>query len=316
MLRISRNRSALLLGALATIAIACHGQNLPQSAQRGSTVLIPFGGNFASDPGMVVGYGGVDYADPQRGTMIFQLGEEGGFELTTRATTTVLAHPATQHAREGDGLSGRSGFQHLSVVDIPLDAPLGTHDLFLVRRPSEGSDIAAGFLQSTISILPEVIDAGGVQVVGIPTPFAGWICPFGNCSLSDASGEIPAVVPDPLIRTRLSENVWAVELEVQYPPARIDIVDALHVTLAGAAGNAIVTNNAAMVFLEDDGEGTAIVSAAGHASDFRTLAVVFRLGNGETQPLDVAEVPILVRAAYAENGFPLSSVSVANKSIR
>jgi hypothetical protein len=100
MLRTSRSRPCLILAVLALSALACHGQNLPQSAQRGSTILITFSGTFASAPDRVVGYGGIDHSDPQRGTMVLQLGGQGGFELLTRATTTVLAHPAAQQARE------------------------------------------------------------------------------------------------------------------------------------------------------------------------------------------------------------------------
>lgn len=176
-----RNRLlvCLLLPLLISAVIACQGQNLAQTAQQGSTIAITLGGTFSTlafDPSvLVVGYGGTAFTDHQRGKMVYQLDQFDGFELTTRATTTFLSHPASSRARTGWGLKPfTSGHQHVSIVDIPSDAPLGTHSLYVVRRVSGSADIQVDMHPAEIRILPASIDVGGEVVVGESTEFKAW----------------------------------------------------------------------------------------------------------------------------------------------
>jgi hypothetical protein len=315
-----RYRLSLSLLVLAWVTLACTGYNLPQTAQRGSTIAIPFAGfswgaYWPPLAGLEVGFGGTQHTDYQRGTMIFKLDEPTGFELIPRVTTALLSHPAAGNSR-GTHPEGNSGVQFVSIVDIPTDAPLGRHNIYLVRRAAPGqpgSDIDIGLLDSTISILPEDIEVnGGAETIwGTSTPFGG----FWNHIFIDRTAEIHHFIPDPQLRITLGPwSPWAVELQIQYPADVINIVDALEFS-----GRESVNNETAVVWLDDNvqgSQGTVTVAAAAKSRPFDSLSLVFTLDDGASQTLDLATLPTpSVLAAYDANGVPLPGVTVSSVSI-
>jgi hypothetical protein len=313
------NHWSAILAVLTLLATsACQGRVVPLSAQRGSTVLIPLNGAFA-DPATAIGYGGATYADHQRGEMVFKIDSPTGVELVTRATTAVLPHPASRHARNGAGASpGLSGFQHVSLVDIPTGAPLGRHDLYLVRRDASGEQ-NLGLLRASIEILPESVLAGTETITGAPTPFRGWPCLFCGSGAQNVAAEIPLLVPDPQIEIRLDASVWAVELAIDYPADVIDVVDVIHVPYRGT-GVPMVSGDAAVAWVEDPGVQTGIatarVSAASAEAAFEHLAVVFTLDDGASQILDLNDVAVTVTAAYDDQGSAVPGLGIAALDIR
>jgi hypothetical protein len=172
-----RTLVALSLLGLAALLGACMGQPIGLSAQRGSTIAIPLQGDGTFGATAPVGYGGSAYTDVQRGELVFQLDGPGGFELTTRLAmeTDISRRLFTIH-----GLTAR---QILVMVDIPIDAPLGTHSLYLVNRLDGVDTPVVPAYEGQIKILPESIEValagGGTETIsGAPTPLEfyndGW----------------------------------------------------------------------------------------------------------------------------------------------
>jgi hypothetical protein len=316
----SRNRlfACLWLLPLAWAALACQGQNLAHTAQRGSTIAISLGGTFSTGAflasSLVVGYGGTAFTDYQRGEMVYQLDGFGGPELITRATTTLLPHPASGRARTGWWLNtATSGHQHVSIVDIPTDAELGTHSVYVVRRVG-GSDIQIGMHPADIKILPQsipVVGPGGPEdVVGESTDFAAWYMGGWN----DHTSDIPTIAPKPQLRLVLSDFVYAVEIDVTYPSLVIDVLDAIQ---ASTAADSDLIDKRATVWFDDDGSGSATIHAAANGQAIGVISLVFGLDDGASQILeDPFDVVATVTAAYDENGDPLAGITVANQDIR
>src|SRR5262245_59843903 len=105
--------------------LGCQTRPIPLSAQRGSTVVIPLSWGTG-----LFGYGGTEYTDYQRGQMVFRLDSLTGFELTTRFSTIAVASPRASFGATATSAGG----QVVSLVDIPVGAPLGTHALYVVRK--------------------------------------------------------------------------------------------------------------------------------------------------------------------------------------
>jgi hypothetical protein len=322
MLLHNRHLAYLWLLPLTWVVLACQGQNLAHTAQRGSTIAISLGGNWSTGafaPNvLVVGYGGTAFTDYQRGEMVYKLDGFGGPELITRATTTLIAHPASSSARDGlDLFTLSSGQQHVSIVDIPSDAPLGTHSLYVVRRVSGSSDIQVGEHPAKIQILDSSYSVEGPggpeEIAGTSTDFASWTCNFTDCYWGDQTGNIPAVIPDPQLRMRLSSAVHAVKLQVSYPPQVIDVLDAIQ---SSTSLDTYLTGDHATVWFEDDGSGSVTIQAAADGQPFNAVSLVFGLDDGASQILDPASVVATVTAAYDEDGNPLSGVTVNQKKIR
>lgn len=141
---------------------------------------------------------------------------------------------------------------------------------------------------------------------GTPTPIALWICnPFGGgCGWGDGHGFLDGVVPRPELGIRLSSDVYAAELTVDYTAAAnvIDILDSHQAKFASAS-----LDHDAVVWLEDDTTGDARVHAVSQGNPIRNLGVVFELEG--TTPLDPANVNVFVNGAWDQNGNSVSGVS-------
>src|SRR5262245_54574068 len=115
---------------------ACQGQTLPLSAQAGSTSAIPLPNTATTGAGGVIGYGSSVVDDLQRGELAFRLDGTSGFELVTRGTTALSPVPASSMARDGS-FAFAPPAQVFVMLDIPANAPLGTHSLSIIRRRIE-----------------------------------------------------------------------------------------------------------------------------------------------------------------------------------
>src|SRR5262245_27152442 len=167
-----RQAVATLLLVTAGI-LGCQTRPIPLSAQRGSTVVLPLSWGTG-----LFGYGGTEYTDYQRGKMVFRLDGAAGFELTTRFSTIAAPSP-----RAILGTSGSAGGQVISLVDIPLAAPLGTHSVFVARNQG-GSDYPFTY-GGQLKILPESVTAGSETITGQSTPreaFSFWLGNSGSWS--------------------------------------------------------------------------------------------------------------------------------------
>jgi|GEM_PF-6520770 len=295
-------RWAVAVGALAAAAaLGCQGEVLPLSAQAGSTVLIPLSGDPAAG---MVGYGGTAHEDYQRGRLVYQLGGPGGFELVTRATAAALPVPNAQLSK-----TVAPQRQIVSLVDIPADAPVGTHTLHVVRRRSEGGvsvDYAGPPYFGELTILPHELEVDGFasSFLGAPTPFSRWL--FG--AFRDASDQAYVAIPLPELRIRLSADVAAAELRIEYPADVIDVFDVFEPPV-------FVSSDLATVWYEDDSaNGVVDVGAVASTAPFRVLSLAFSLDDGSAQILDPADVRVFVEGAWSAAGTPLA-VSVTSQQV-
>jgi hypothetical protein len=289
------------------VSIGCQGRIAPLAAQQGSTVLIPLNDEGSAAP---VGYGGTLAEDYQRGTLVYRLDGPAGPELVTRATGQALPPPSAPLARQ----SFAPKRQVVSLVDIPANAPLGTHTLHVVRERLEGGvpvEYPGPDYEGEITILPEtlVVDApGGPEVVtGAPTPFEKFACLFGNCAWSDATAHVRDAIPLPELRIAVSGDVAALELEIVYPTAVIAVQD-----LYEPPGQRV--SHLARVWYAESPPGVLRVGAVAGAAPFSTLALAFSLVDGPAAILDPADVTVSVVGAWSESGAPVSA-SVVSKQI-
>ena len=308
----------LLVGALALLAIAgCMGNPIPLSAQAGSTIVVPYSSSDFDvfefvDP---VGFGGTEVEDPQRGTLVLQLDSFGGFELTTRLGLNAAA---PVEAPVGAGAAGW-GSQLLLVVDIPTDAPLGTHDLVLVNRRVEGGvpvDTQITPSPGAIRILPTVVDAGGELVTGAATPGqffspgAGFL-PLKDFVDLDGDGELDNffenAVPEPSFGVQVSTPTGQVppgsaprliayaSVDVTYPAGVIDIERVV-----------ATYPNDGLVWFEDDQLGNLTVYGLSlkkrGATGLGPFRVVFSLDDPDAALLDLASVGATLDTARDQFG--------------
>lgn len=295
--------AVLILGALA----ACSGKPIPLSAQAGSTVAIPLlSGSYPTE----IGYGGTEVTDYQRGALVFRLDGPTGMELVTRGTSLVFASPASAAGR--GIVSGPS--QIVSIGDLPADAPVGTHSLYVTRRRIEaGQPVEYAFpgYAGPIQILPNQITVplsggGSESITGAPTPFQAYLG-----SWLDVRANVPWVVPDPELRLQLSTAVFALEMTVVYPASVITVQDVLEPPV-------IATDHLATVWSSESNPsqpGTLHVKAVAGAQGFSTVSLVFTLKDGASQILDPDATTVTVTKAYDQNGDALSP-SISSKSIR
>lgn len=295
-------RSVEFLGLLLFAAgmSACTTNPIPLSAQAGSTFVVPLMGAGGST---VIGFGGSEYTDYQRGEMVYwlddtdpELGGIGGFPLDTRLSLPASAHPASKIALQG--VLFASPPQILSIVDIPADAPEGTHSLHIVRELPNGDKFPGPIYPLGIKILPNSIDTTDQSET-----IVGAITPSGN---TQGNTDFSQAIPRPRILILISggnDAVSAFEFDLTYPSNLIDVVDAFQ---AASFGNP--ANKAALVWIDDDGAGLVHVSGVAHP-DFagaaffpRHIDVVFVLDEGNTVPLDVANVSVSPPTAYDLDG--------------
>jgi hypothetical protein len=290
------------------ISFGCQGQIAPLSAQAGSTIVIPVSG----DPNIVpMGYGGTEGEDYQRGTLVYQLDEPGGFELVTRASSAVAPVPNTTATVEFFAPKR----QVVSVVDIPTNAPLGSHTLHVKRRRIESGspvDYTGPEYNGEITILPNEVefDVGGTPEtsVGAPTPSLVWECPlFNTCGWHPRppSGAIP--MPELRLTTEDEVNsIGAIELEVEYPASVIDIFDVYEVAT-------FQTNHLAVVWYDNDETNGVLRIGASATSPIPviTIGIAFQLVDGETEILDLDDVAVSVEEAWDLEGAAISSLTMS-----
>lgn len=289
------------------LSIGCQGRIAPLAAQQGSTVVIPLN---AEGEVPEFGYGGTVAEDYQRGTLIYRLGGPTGPELVTRASGQALLPPNAKH----QSIPFFPRRQIVSVVDIPDDAPLGTHTIDVVRRRLEGGtpvDYPGPSYAGELTILPEeitfTVNGSPQTVTGAPTPFENYVCLLGSCGWSDATQGIRNALPLPELRIRLSAAVSALELEVQYPTDVIEVFD-----LYEPPGEPLV--HPARVWYSESPAGSLQIGAVADVLPLQTIALAFSLVDGEAEILDAEDVTVTVVGAWDEDGDPLS-VSVTSKTI-
>lgn len=274
-------RRAFALGLAAVVASAamllgCSMNPLPLSAQAGSTVLIPVEFQQAT-----LGFGGADFADPQRGELVYSLGSgdppgPGGLELVTRFTILGAHDPRSANAADAV-TSGR--VLALSVVDIPATAPPGRHRLYVVRRDAAGDHPLNDALPRPslgIRILPPSIEAGGETIVGAPSPLEAWS--WLTRSWWPGERALAQLIPDPTLEIALTHPVsaqpvalHALTLVVTYPESVIDVTRAI--PPPGLRN--------ASFWIEPLAPGVVRVQAAA-GDPFDRLGIVFRLDHPST----------------------------------
>lgn len=297
-------RLGLLTGALLALGLtACRTFPIPLSAQAGSTIAIP----VANGGQAGLAYGGKDFTDYQRGELVYQLDGAGGFELETRYTIAAAAHKASLLAAVPQlstlSLPWTPPVQVISVVDIPDDAPEGTHTFHIVRRQAGQPDVDMPDYTGTIQILPHSIpvNGGAETAVGTPTPNR-----ITNCTSSCGFVNLyKRVIPRPQVRISMDNAVAAFEMVVTYPSSIIDVVDAVREENTDAA-----PNRDPMIWIDDDDAGTVTIKGVTHPDGSGWgvvsgyLDLVFELVDGATQILDLTQNPVQVSSltAYDANG--------------
>lgn len=307
----SGRRCASLL-ALALLAAACQGQIVPLSAQQGTTILIPLqsGDPFATG---LVGFGGAEVVDYQRGAFRFRLDDSSGPILETRGASIVAAHPASAHGR-GESLA--PGVQLVALVNIPSDAPLGTHAIHISRvRIEDQQEVeytSALQYPGLIKILPNEIEVdlagGGTEIVtGAETPFEARFGSFWT----PANDYVPLVVPDPQVRITLTQAVWAAELTIAYPDDVIDVKDVLEPP-------GLRTTRLASVWFDElppnGSVGTVVARIVGGGAALSAVSLVFTLDDGAEEILDPGDIDVTIDKAFDYSGSPVS-IGVASKTI-
>jgi hypothetical protein len=291
---------------------ACTGDPIPLSAQAGSTIVLPFSDadDAVLEPIAQVAYGGTEYADPQRGSLVVQLDQAGGFELTTRLA--FLAEAPVESPMGPGGLYGALDFGRnlLLVVDIPTDAPLGTHSLHVVHRRTTGGvvvDVPVDDSPGSLAILPNAVQAGAETIYGSPTPTQAWV--NGTLYPIDLA-DLATVIPDPSFGVAVttpsgtppegdSRYVSYAAVEVSYPS---DVIDIVRVVASEPTES--------LVWHRDDLQGTLRIfslvrSKKGAPTGLGPVRVVFALDDPEGDVLDLADVTALLQEADDQSGIDL-----------
>jgi hypothetical protein len=301
-LEVGMSQRALVLCVLAIgTSLACQGKIVPLSAQAGSTIVIPISGDATGN----IGFGGTVQEDYQRGTLVYQLDGPGGFELTTRASGAFSPVPNSAIVT---GFNPKR--QIVSLVDIPANAPVGTHTLHVKRRRIESGtpvDYTGPVYHGEITILPNEleIDVGGTPVIveGESTPFQRWNCPTpSTCAWANVSPV--GAIPTPELRlTNGDFSVGAVELEIEYPADVITVTDVYEVSTFQA-------NHLAVVWFEDDAvNGVLRLGAAATTPDIPilSLGISYTLDDGAEAILDLEDVDVTVENVWDLEGAPISA---------
>jgi hypothetical protein len=285
-----------LLWLVVAAGVACEGQVVPLTAQQGSTILIPLANSNLE--GGVVGYGGTDIVDDQRGELVYYLDQIApGNELTTRGSGVAFGSYSSPFAR-GDDFS--LGGQVISIVDIPIGAPLGPHDV-IVQRERGGTPLSSPSFNGSIVVMENSIDFGSFVAVGQPTPFASWNDAAG--AYFPAGDLVPSQAPDPELRITFQlppgVELWAAELAVSYDPGVIVVEDVVEPVLT-------VLNHRAVVWYDEPAAGQLTIGAAGMQRKFSNLSIVYTLVDGATEILDPNDVVVMLDKATDATGADIS----------
>ena len=295
-----------LLLVIVSLVIGCQMQPVPLSAQAGSTVVIALDASRL----LAVGHGGTEYDDPQRGEMVFALGdypdldpELGGFELTTRVT--LLLGPPPRASRSTLG-----GAQYLSIVDLvnpggePL--PLGLQQLHVSHlRDGVYTEILQ---QWEIGILPADVEVepGGEWITGAPTPLkfgvtGGWV------DINEAF--VASVIPQLSIQMKFLDPAtsayvpaWSAIVDVSVPDDVITVEEAT--TPMGTRTTAWFED----LDVDAYDKRTIRVSAIGLQQEIHSFDLVFALKD-DTQPLELEDVSVDVVKITDQAGQRITSVS-------
>lgn len=244
---------------------ACSMRPTPLSVQAGSTVAVPLDGSSR------IGYASALVEDLQRGGPVFALdapAESGGLVLETRLVTSLIAPDA---ARGGIAPPKRA---LVALVDVPATTPPGTHALHVSHAGGTQPGLLVGLPPLELKVLPASVTAGTSTVVGTPFAFdAVWSVDPALPIRSDVTPLFAQSVPRPSVELHLSTSVWAAELDLTYPNARIALVDAV----AWRPYALLSENRPQAAWLRRTGPGRAEVSAVGREASFRVLSLVFEL---------------------------------------
>lgn len=265
---------------LALLILLLHaGCQIPisTSAQAGSTVLIP----LDSDRD-VVGYGGTQATDPQRGTLVWTATGPSPamtpYDLTTRFTIKG-GHDARSLNATDTAIARYE--QVVSVVDLPSDLPSGVYTLEVKRHHLGGiSEVRTPPVTTTLRVLPASVMSGGETIVGAPTPLEGWGWLGDPPDWTDLSGFLQSAIPRPVLWIDSSVAVSSASFHLTLPPGRVQVVDV--VPQPGL--------NHASLWHEVLPDDRVRVVAAAAGDTFTSVGVVFDLIG--TTPLETSEVGV------------------------
>lgn len=293
-----RERTRLVLsGLIAAAALACQGAPVPLSVQKGATFLVPLGGIADLDAGRI-GFGSAIYEDRQRGALVFTLDAPNGPALVTRATT-ALGGPIASPAGFASPFGSRTDLI-VSIVDVP-DAPEiteGSHALYAVRRRN-GVDQSSPIALGRIDVLPASVPSTGGAIAGRSTPFEIVELPG-----FDASTYVAKVVPAPQVVFAATAAARAVELEITYPSAQIDVRDVTEAQVQQGTGTlpGVSLSHRALAWWSVRSPGVLAVGMLHPERGLRGISVVFDLKAGTTQPIGPTSVQIRNARAYGADG--------------
>lgn len=321
-----RTAAALLLFVL--VAVACSGRPVPLSAQAGSTIAIPIGGEAAENGRL--GYGGQVLAtsdppqyDDQRGELVIVLQDPADstrqYQLVTRAVINAYPDPgspagiANTIAASEDTPSVQIS-QALAIVDIPspTDAPPGPtpgpYNILVSRRvrssaaePPEYQPLTPSPLYSGMNYQLTILPG-----TGTPTPLRG-----GTFGIEfDALSGIRSLYPYPRIPLRLPSAGGAppsaAHMVVSYPPAKISVKSVFE-TLHLGRGSMVS-------FADDPASGMLTIDLINGdpLSATRDLSIAFELenpfGSGSTGGrATLADFTVQTLAIYDANGALVNS---------
>jgi hypothetical protein len=314
---VNRSRTLAIagLGIAVGLLAACQGPASSSSVQAGGSVVIPIADHVAWNAGQI-GFGSQLAPDPQRGKLVYRLDDASGTLLTTRATTTFHPTPSTQLGIAGYGATAT--VMVASLVDIPADAPRGTHNLHVVRERVVNGQTLTNVIPyaGQIRILDDsytVQRADGTNevIAGTPTPWKGALLGVGSAFLDVPPNMQAWTIPKAEVVIRLNKDVHALELRVDYPTSVIDVRDVYQpLEVLGSV------NHDALVWWSDQA-GTLDVSAVSGGDAFREIAIAFDLDDGNQAILDPqAQITVLIDAATDANGAAVPAPITITKLVR
>lgn len=298
--------------ALILVLAGCTTSPSSSSVQAGGTIAIALlDGEFPNNPNLIgtyspIGYGGSFNNDRQRGAFLFRT-IPGGYDLET--LYAYHGTPAARAAETTDIL--------VVVVKVPSTVPEGLYDLELLHvapgaTPAQATPVSPPYTGS-LTVLPATINVGGIDVSGdeppsffLPTTTQVAELSLGNPDLTGIfTGVAGNIMPHPGIR------FWPVRDGTQ--PGRV--LSSYSVTAIFDQGSAL-----GAIGLEaspDDPHFDAVWTEADPNDPTRvTIHVVsliegrdagdawvtFSLDAAATQPVDIADVQLVLDGAADERG--------------
>jgi len=281
----------------AAAALACQGAPVPLSVQKGASFLVPLGGIAELDAGRI-GFGSAIHEDRQRGELVFTLDAPNGPALVTRATT-ALAGPLASPAGFASPFGSRTDLI-VSIVDVP-DMPEiteGNHALYAVRR-RDGVDQSSPLALGRIDVLPASVPSAGGAIVGRSTPFE-----IAELPGTDASSYVAKTVPAPQVVFAATAAARAVELEITYPSAEIDVRDVTEAQVQQGTGavHGVSLSHRALAWWSVRSPGVLAVGMLHPERGLRGISVVFDLKAGAAGPIAPGALQIRNARAYGADG--------------